>query len=478
MKDSKIKTIIVKKIIDDEYIESKEGEYFDENHYKKPNRHVLIGENVDVYKENGDLLLKIRRGVIGKKFTDAALEAFLVASKVKHENRGAASGMLDRNKMPNYIGELINPGKFRTRFKSSVTKKLSKQTQSNLSPSNIVGFFDKPDRNLKSNGAPCRTTAFTRDNIEKWNLSIPFLQECNNWFKKLVPDKYKVQKERADKTPNFVIENTAYSTVTINYSWRTGLHKDAGDLKEGFGNLIVIEDPNNPNEYEGCYLGFPQYGVCVDVRTGDYLAMDVHEWHCNTEFKPKKILDKNYSERDIKNDWIFNRLSMVMYLREKMIRCTDESLFINKLGGNISNNEYDYIYNYNEFLNNNSELLSDNYISKYNTNYQKYKNYIFNNYYNDNEDISSDNINYLTDNSETDFSETDSNKTETDISETDLSDTYSNETDISLTYSKKDNSDYSKTISNKIIGGNRKKSKDEFDDDLNLMIDQFLKLLN
>ena len=66
MKDSKIKTIIVKKIIDDEYIESKEGEYFDENHYKKPNRHVLIGENVDVYKENGDLLLKIRRGVIAK----------------------------------------------------------------------------------------------------------------------------------------------------------------------------------------------------------------------------------------------------------------------------------------------------------------------------------------------------------------------------------------------------------------------------
>ena len=32
MKDSKIKTIIVKKIVDDKYIESKEGEYFDEKH--------------------------------------------------------------------------------------------------------------------------------------------------------------------------------------------------------------------------------------------------------------------------------------------------------------------------------------------------------------------------------------------------------------------------------------------------------------
>lgn len=450
MKDSKIKTIIVKKIFDDKYIESKEGEYFDENHYKKPNRHILIGENVDVYKENGDLLLKIRRGVIAKKFTDAALEAFLTASKVKHENRGAASGLLDRNKMPNYIGDLINPGKFRTRFKSSVTNKLSKQTQSNLSPSNIVGFFDKPDRNLKGNGAPCRTTAFTRDNIEKWNLSIPFLRECDNWFKKLVPDKYKIQKERAEKTPNFIIENTAYSTVTINYSWRTGLHKDAGDLKEGFGNLIVIEDPNNPNEYEGCYLGFPQYGVCVDVRTGDYLAMDVHEWHCNTEFKPKKILDNNYSKRDIKNDWIFNRLSMVMYLREKMIRCTDKSLFKNKLGGYSYDNEY--INNYSELLNNDSELLSDNYISKHNSEYQKCKKYIFNNnYFNEDLDYSSDNISYFTDKHEY--------LGETDSSETDSSETDSCETD-----------------SCDITGGNRIIKKYKFEDDLNLMIDQFLKL--
>ena len=51
--------------------------------------------------------------------------------------------------MANYIGEFVNPGKFRTRFKSSVSGILSKQATSNLSPSNIIGFFDKPDRNLK-----------------------------------------------------------------------------------------------------------------------------------------------------------------------------------------------------------------------------------------------------------------------------------------------------------------------------------------
>ena len=47
------------------------------------------------------------------------------------------------------------------------------------------------------------------------------------------------------QTPEFAIGNTAFSTVTINYSWRTALHKDAGDYMDGFGNLIVIEDTAN-----------------------------------------------------------------------------------------------------------------------------------------------------------------------------------------------------------------------------------------
>ena len=50
-----------------------------------------------------------------------------------------------------------------------------------------------------------------------------------------------------------------------------------------------------------------QYGVAVDVRNGDFLAMDVHEWHSNTKLIP---VTKDYS-----------RLSMVCYLRENMIKC-------------------------------------------------------------------------------------------------------------------------------------------------------------
>lgn len=338
-----IKKLYLTKIISDIDMVKYEGENFDESYYIGKNRYILkngkggISGNVDVYTIDGRLLLKIRRNVIPKKYTNLALNSLLDASKKKHENRGAAAGVLDTNKMANYIGKFVNPGKFRTGFYSSVSGKKSNQLTSNLSKSNIVGYFDIADRNLKGKGAPCRLTAFNRDNPILWENVIPFINECNILFKKLIPDKYKIQKKRADMTPKFRIGDTAYSTMTINYSWRTGLHRDVGDLKEGFGNLVVVEDPNNLNTYDGCYLGFPQYGIAVDVRTGDYLAMNVHEWHCNTEFKPrKKKIYGNWSEIDIKNNWYLNRLSMVMYLREKMIKCSNKELWYKKK--NISKN--------------------------------------------------------------------------------------------------------------------------------------------
>ena len=132
----------------------------------------------------------------------------------------------------------------------------------------------------------CRQTSFTRDKVEKWKSVLPLLKSINHQFKKLTPKEYQKQYSRCSETPNFKIGNTAFSTVTINYNYRSACHKDQGDFNEGFGNLIVLEKDKcciNPCNcsYTGGYLGFPRYGIAVDVRQGDFLAMDVHEWHCN-----------------------------------------------------------------------------------------------------------------------------------------------------------------------------------------------------
>ena len=263
--------IIVHKIMTDEEIHQKEGHYFNENHYSR-----IINSNSDVYKENGELLLSFRKNVIPEHYNKIISDNFRKVAMKKHDNRGASSGLLDWNKMPKYVGSWIKPKSFRTHYTQAKSGNESKHYISNLAPSNIIGYYEKKDRN-KPNSNPCRLTAFSLQNYDKWNTSISFFNHIDTLFNKYVYDKHVKQMERAKISDNYRIGNTSFSTVTVNYSWRTACHKDKGDYEDGFGNLVIIEDPDNPNIFEGCYLGFPQYGVCVNIRKGDFLAMDVHE---------------------------------------------------------------------------------------------------------------------------------------------------------------------------------------------------------
>ena len=305
---NKIPEIIVKKILSDKYMKNKEGDYFDNKHYDK-----IIDYDCDVYRidenNNKKILLKFRKNVFPNHLTECALDNLTAAAKKTHDNRGAAAGRINLKKMPSYANlasQLIGRNKFRVKwYKSKKTGKIVKNSLGNISQSNIIGYFDKRDRNLGKNAPPCRTTAFTSQQVNKWNKVIPFIKAIDSQFKKLIPKNHRIQLNQAKQT-KYVIGNTAFSTVTINHNWRTALHKDAGDLPQGFGNLIVCEK----GKYKGGCTGFPQFKVAVDVRNGDFLAMDVHEWHCNTKLIP---IDKDYT-----------RLSLVAYLRDKMIKCKND----------------------------------------------------------------------------------------------------------------------------------------------------------
>ena len=316
-----VKKIIVKKYLSDQEMNDKEGEYFDKHHYN-----LIIDEDVDVYKEDNTILCKFRKRVISSENCNLAMDSLRDISMTKHNNRGAPAGILDYDKMNNYVGEWYNTKKFRTYYVSNKTNKVSKHDISNLAPSNVIGYFDRKDRN-DPKGLPCRLTAFSKTEVEKWNSCIPLVQEISKLFETLIPDKFANQMNRALLSKEFIIKDTCFSTITVNYSWRTGCHKDKGDFNDGFGNIIVCEDSNNPNKYLECYTGFPQYKICFNVRQGDFLAMDVHEWHCNTDFKmidsPKSYM--KFKDIDYRNNWFYNRMSMVCYLRNNMKNCNDRN---------------------------------------------------------------------------------------------------------------------------------------------------------
>lgn len=336
---STVKILDVKPILTDKQLAKKEGKFINEKHYNK-----IITSNYDVYGilEDGtrQLLLKFRKNVIPIDICNTAFNALEKHAQHKNYNRGAASGSLDIKKLPSYVGKITKKDKFRIYYNTKRGNKTNDNV-GNMAMSNIAGYYDKPDRNeyvkLKTNtktktikkiskkirkkisthsiangkdrfGIPlCRTTQFTKNEVEKWNNTLPLIHHINKQFKLLVPDRYKIQLERAQLTPAYQIAKTAYSTLTINYDWRTACHKDKGDYEEGFGNLIVLEKqkPHNTDikPFTGGYIGFPKWGICVDVCQGDFLAMDVHEWHCNTLIKGS------------------GRLSIVCYLRKNMINC-------------------------------------------------------------------------------------------------------------------------------------------------------------
>ena len=171
--------------------------------------------------------------------------------------------------------------------------------------SNILGYFDKlsPSQkfNFKQNGIQLpkitvRETRFLSEHPDKFKKLVPLIREIDKLYKQYVPENYANQKKKANQTPVHIAD-TSFTTVTTNINYQTTVHVDKGDDVDGFGNLVVIEH----GKYKGGETCYPQYGIGIDVRTGDVLYMDVHQPHGN--------LPIELESDDAK------RMSVVCYLR-------------------------------------------------------------------------------------------------------------------------------------------------------------------
>ena len=187
----------------------------------------------------------------------------------------------------------------RAKATEEVMKMVSTTTYGTAVNSGIAGWFDRYPRIPYG-----RATSYTRDNFEKFQMAYPFLQTLSKGFKDLLPWRYNNQMKAAEKIdPRFLVPGTPFTTITVNKTFRTAAHFDAGDLNEGLSNLLVLS--NNGN-YKGGYLIAPEYRVAVNVRPGDLLLINNHEvMHGNT---PIELLDEEAE-----------RVSLVCYFREKML---------------------------------------------------------------------------------------------------------------------------------------------------------------
>tara|TARA_R110002153_G_scaffold194722_1_gene348103 strand:- start:2676 stop:3650 length:975 start_codon:yes stop_codon:yes gene_type:complete len=289
-----MKSIKLEPIMEEKDADALIGSFLDESFIK-----YHITEDTEVFKENGDLLCILKKNAVPEKTLEMARGPFRKAISPTN-NRGSAAGDVSKlYKVGDRIGSAtigeIKGNQYRALLKDGT---LSKTMHAIPVDSSVIGYMDRYPR------IPyCRTTAFSQKYFNEYNLCVPYIKCIDEVFKQYAPHRYKIQKSMAEaSSEDFIIKDTAFTTVTVNKNFRTAAHKDKGDLKEGFGNLGVI----SRGKYNGFITVLPRYGVGLDINHGDVALFDVHEVHGNTE--PEKI---SY----------FERISIVCYYREKMIYC-------------------------------------------------------------------------------------------------------------------------------------------------------------
>jgi hypothetical protein len=254
---------------------------------------VQLTGHAKVIKPDGRLLCVYLPGVL--KATTDDPDVYRVLHGLRNQrtdNRGLASGT-----------PRVKSGhsRFRTREVSSA----------------IVGAID-PGGQLQY----CRLTAWTGRNLPEWEALRPLLRHVSGLLREYVPDRWLAQYREVERTdPAWVVPDTVFSTVTVNNSYATGTHTDKGDLDAGFSTIACLRR----GTYTGGCLVFPEWRVSVDMRDGDLLLMDAHEWHGNQQLTCACGEPMN-GMCEAKGNGVLGgcgaeRISVVSYMRTNMVHC-------------------------------------------------------------------------------------------------------------------------------------------------------------
>lgn len=243
---------------------------------------MMLVEDADVFKPDGDPLLMLRKGGIGSDLGEAAYAALHSLRRNTTSNRGSYAGAQRSKKI----------------FADGTESKTGRLT---TVASAIVGYFDKQGGRFPF----CRETAFTAKEVDAWSTILPMIEAGARLFEEVAPTRYAKQLAAcAECPPEFVIGRTPFTTLTVNNNVApAATHKDAGDYKEGLGLISVVRR----GSYSGAWLVFPEYRVGVDLQDGDALFFNSHEWHGVTPM--------------VKHSDDAERISIVYYMREKMRLC-------------------------------------------------------------------------------------------------------------------------------------------------------------
>jgi len=181
--------------------------------------------------------------------------------------------------------------KFRTNHQS--------RPYGNVVRSSLIGNFGRDTQNPWA-----RECSWNIQNPYDWRRALPIIQRIDRAFQLALPERYAIQKEYVEQIhPAFRIPDTVFTTVTVNTNYRTYAHRDQGNLRQGFSNLLIM---GYGKPFSGGHFILPEFGVEFPLKPRDLLFVQNDEYiHSNTPI--------------IKEDATSSRMALVLYVRESAL---------------------------------------------------------------------------------------------------------------------------------------------------------------
>lgn len=272
---------------DKQFAAGLKGLYATPNHYD----HV-IDEDAAVFTPSGTLLGILVRGRVPTEVQQEALAQL-----------ATVNGMPSNRSVAVYRGSQqprIRVGDGMLSNTRAVARNVLELLDARGVRTGQLGGMDKSATRRKGQTAQCRLTSWTVEHPEVLDAAKRLILIADEVFREQLADRHAAQLSVVSLAPKpYQIFETAFSTITVNKNWRTAYHTDKGDLKAGFGVMLTLGD------FSGGLLVFPRFRAAFNMRPGDVLLADVHQFHGNTQING-------------------DRISCVMYCRQHIARCRTE----------------------------------------------------------------------------------------------------------------------------------------------------------
>jgi hypothetical protein len=195
------------------------GQFLDARHYND-----VVRDTATVLKPDGTVLFSYVQDAIPRPVCERAFNACR-SLPLNTQNRGLAAGA----------------PRFRRRRRDGV---LSLRLEAPPVASGVLAFLDRnPQMPF------CRMSALALDHPDAFRAA-----SAKRLYRSFAPERWEAQRAFIDSVSgDFVIPGTVFTTITVNRSWRTAAHRDAGDHRQGLGVMCALEG----GRYYGGELIFP-----------------------------------------------------------------------------------------------------------------------------------------------------------------------------------------------------------------------------